>query len=91
MGSTVLQSEGCFQFVLQSTRDLDRYDQEDVIYTKKLDPIRVADLSAEQRPEIEETPPVVLGKMKKSHRRRSGYIGWRPSQCASDNPCRMLI
>ena len=37
----------------------------DVIYTEKLDPIRVADLSAEQRAEIEETVPVVLGKMNK--------------------------
>ena len=42
-----------------------RYDHEDVIYTEKLDPIRVADLSAEQRAEIEETLPVVLGKMNK--------------------------
>ena len=29
------------------------------------DPIRVADLTAEQRAEIEETPPVVLGRMNK--------------------------
>ena len=42
-----------------------RYDHEDVIYTEKFDPIRVADLSTEQRAEIEETPPVVLGKMNK--------------------------
>ena len=42
-----------------------RYDHADVIYTEKFDPIRVADLSAEQRAEIEETPPVVLGRMNK--------------------------
>ena len=41
------------------------YDHEDVIYTEKFDPIRVADLTAEQRAEIEETPPVVLGRMNK--------------------------
>ena len=42
-----------------------RYDHEDVIFTEKFDPIRVADLSAELRAEIEETPPVVLGRMNK--------------------------
>ena len=41
------------------------YDHEDVIYTEKFDLIRVADLSAELRAEIEETPPVVLGRMNK--------------------------
>ena len=42
-----------------------RYDHEDVIFTEKFDPICVADLSAELRAEIEETPPVVLGRMNK--------------------------
>ena len=42
-----------------------RYDHEDVIYPEKFDPIRIADLSAELRAEIEETPPVVLGRMNK--------------------------
>ena len=42
-----------------------RYDHEDVSYTEKFDPIRVVDLSAEQRAEVEEKPSVVLGRMDK--------------------------
>ena len=42
-----------------------RYNHEDVIYTEKFDPIRIADFPAELRAEIEETSPVVLGKMNK--------------------------
>ena len=36
-----------------------------MIYTEKLDSIRVADLSAEQQVESEETPPVELSRMNK--------------------------
>ena len=42
-----------------------RYDHEDVIYTEKIDLIRVADLSTEVRAESEEPSPVVLGKTNK--------------------------
>ena len=41
------------------------YDHDDVIYTENIDSIWISDLSAEQRMGIEETPPVVLGKMNK--------------------------
>ena len=36
-----------------------------MIFTEKFDPIRVADLSAELRAEIEKTPSVLLGRMNK--------------------------
>ena len=39
-----------------------RLDHEDVIYTSQFDPVKVADISSELRAEIEQTPPVVLGK-----------------------------
>ena len=41
-----------------------RYDHENVTYTEKLHAIPVAELTVEQRAAIEQTPPVVLGKMK---------------------------
>ena len=39
-----------------------RLDHEDVFYTPKFDAVEVATVSAELRAEIEETPPVTLGK-----------------------------
>ena len=42
-----------------------RYDHEEMIFTEKFDAIPVAELTVEQRAEIEQTPPVVLGKMNK--------------------------
>ena len=42
-----------------------RYDHEEMIFTEKFNAIPVAELTVEQRAEIEQTPPVVLGKMNK--------------------------
>ena len=42
-----------------------RYDHEEMMFTEKFDAIPVAELTVEQRAEIEQTPPVVLGKMNK--------------------------
>ena len=42
-----------------------RYDHEEMIFTEKFDAIPVAESTVEQRAEIEQTPPVVLGKMNK--------------------------
>ena len=39
-----------------------RYDHEDVIYTQTFDLIPVSEITPELRAEIEETPPVTLGK-----------------------------
>ena len=39
-----------------------RLDHEDVFYTPQFDAVEVATISAELRAEIEETPPVILGK-----------------------------
>ena len=42
-----------------------RYDHEEMIFTEKFDATPVAELTVEQRAEIEQTPPVALGKMNK--------------------------
>ena len=39
-----------------------RLDHEDAIYTPQVDEVKVADISDELHAEIEQTPPVVLGK-----------------------------
>ena len=42
-----------------------RLDHEEMLFTENLDAIPVAEVSAELRAEIEQTPPVTLGKMNK--------------------------